>query len=174
MKRLFALCVCLLLCATLFCGCNKKGDDVSVDINAPTHTLEEFPREDFHCRVTLQNIPIKEGNNGATYRLDGQEAVDLYNLLDREHWLTADEVSATSAENSRPPVDAKTLVSMDFYGGKNADNAKQYYGTFQFSETDEIFMSSGPFDTQMSHMFMQVGTCEEVLKFVKEKGTSDK
>ena len=70
MKKIVALCVCVLLCATLFCACDEKTtEEVSVDLNASVHVLEDFPNGKVTCLVTVE----KKGQQTAT-GVDGEKA----------------------------------------------------------------------------------------------------
>lgn len=183
MKRWIAFLTCAVLCCTLLSACSKPKKQLlpNVDINAPTHTLAEFPDGDIHCCVTLKDLTVKStDSDGETsvgsavgepsYQLDGQAAVDLYNLMKRGEWITLSEATATDAE-SRPEVINSTLVTLDFYSGKTMEKADNYFGTFQFSQLDMVFVTSNPYDVGISAMVMPVGTCEAILKFAQEKGT---
>lgn len=184
MKRIFTLGVCLLMAAALLCGCDQKpGNDVSVDVNAPIHTLDEFRHGDVSCLVTLKDLTekptdtsekSKENSAGSAvgnemYQLKGQAAVDVYNLMKRGEWIDLKQATATDAE-SRPAVVNTTLVTLDFYSGRSMENAREYFGTFQFSELDMVFISANPFTTNISAMVMPVGTFDSIMDYVQEKG----
>lgn len=167
------LCVCLALCITLLCSCHKKKEPLETfDINAASHTLEEFEDGDFHCSVTLKDLINEtsgESQEDIIYQVDGQDAVDLYNLMNRGEWIPIKEATGTDID-ARPSAVNDSLVTLDFYVGRSMDNADYYCGTFQFSKIEFVFLTANPYALNISLMLMPVGTCQSVLDFVYEKG----
>ncbi len=177
MKRILALGVCLLLCAALFCGCDgARGNDVSVDINAPIHTLDEFKNGDVSCFVTVEKAkePTATGAESvaetetvtATYTFKGQEAVDLYNLMNRTGWKTVDTAD-------QPTGTYAQMLTLDFYGGRSLENATAYYGTVTISNQDRIIASASPNDLALSMAQAAKGTYDALWSYITEKGEED-
>lgn len=176
MKRFFAFALCVLLCAALLCGCDsQKGGDVSVDINADIHTLDEFKNGDISCEVTVDkvNSTTATGAESAaeeeseTYVFSGQQAVDLYNLLNRSNW-----VEATQAE--RPTGVCVQMVTLDFYSGHDLENARQYFGSFTVSDQNSVIASASPMELSLAVAQAPEGTYEALISYVAEKGEADK
>ncbi len=175
MKRILAFGVCLLLCAALLCGCDgARGNDVSVDINALIHTLDEFKNGDVSCFVTVEKAkePTATGAESAaveetvTYTFKGQDAVDLYNLMNRAGWKTmeaADQPTGTYAQ----------MLTLDFYAGRSLEDATAYYGTVAISNQDRIIASASPNDLSLSIAQAAAGTYDALWEFITEKGEVD-
>lgn len=171
MKRVLALGVCLLLCAALLCGCDTKpGTDVSVDINAPIHTLDEFKNGDVSCLVTI--IPVEDATATGTesqeekeptaYLFEGQEAVDLYNLLDRANWGKAkndDQLTGTYTG----------MLTLDFFSGNDLESASAYYGSFSISNQDRVIASASPNDLSLNMAQAAEGTYDKLWAYLTEK-----
>lgn len=174
MKRILAFGVCLLLCAALLCGCDgARGNDVSVDINALIHTLDEFKNGDVSCFVTVEKAtePTATGATTAapetvTYTFKGQEAVDLYNLMNRAEWQSgdvADQPTGTYAQ----------MLTLDFYAGRSLENATAYYGTVTISNQDRIIASASPNDLALSIAQAATGTYDALWSYITENGEVD-
>ena len=174
MKRILALGVCLLLCAALFCGCDgARGNDVSVDINALIHTLDEFPKGDFKCLVTVEKKgqQTATGTDGekevpVTYLFEGQEAVNLYNLMNRTEW-------ETGTVEVHPTGEFQQMVTLDYYSGKSAEDAQAYYGSFTISNRDDVIASPSPISLSMAAAQAAKGTYDALWSYITEKGEAD-
>jgi len=162
MKQIAVACLCLLLCAALLCGCDgQTGGDVSVDINAPVHVLDDFKNGDISCLVTVQRG--SDTSETSVYELSGQQAVDLYNLLNRANW-----VEAAKAET---PTGAYTqMMTVDFYAGRSFEKATAFFGTFSLSNQERVIASASPSDLSLSMAQAPAGTYEAMRAYVVENG----
>lgn len=174
MKRFFAFFVCLLLCVTLCCACDgTTQNEVSVDINAPIHVLDDFPKGDFKCLVTVEKKgqQTATGTDGkqevpVTYQFEGQEAVDLYNLMNRTDW-------ENGKMDVHPTGEFQQMLTLDYYSGKTAEDAKAYYGSFTISNRDEVIASASPVSLSMAAAKAPKGTYDVLWKFITEKGATE-
>ena len=174
MKRIVAVCLCLLLCGALLCGCDTtQGNEVSVDINAVVHTLDEFPKGDFSCDVMFEEAKEKTTGNAAESSADekepvvthftGQAAVNLYNLLNRSAWK--------SAEGAALPTGVYTgMLTLDFYTGKDLERATAYYGEFTISNQNRVIISPSPQSMSMSMGIAAEDTFSNVWEFIEKNG----
>ena len=175
MKRMVALCVCLLLSVTLLCACDSSTDnDVSVDINAPIHVLEDFPKGKVTCLVTVESkgFQTATGADGTaiepdTYVFKDQEAVNLYNLLNRSAWESAGDAA-------RPTGTFEQMITLDFYSGKSVEDASAYYGSFTISNRDQVLASPSPMTLSVSGAQAPEGTYDALWQYVTEKGEAEK
>ena len=156
MKRILALCVCLILCATLLTACEEK--------------------DDFHCLVTVMDV-TKEKDNGkqVVYRLDGEKARELFDLMGGEDWVKLEQTTATATATgtdatATPAPKIDMVMTLDFFSGKNLESANEYFGTFQFLDTDTVFVSKDPMDMNLVAQTTPKGTYDKILKFAKENG----
>ena len=174
MKRIVVLGVCLLMAAALLCGCDQKpGNDVSVDLNAPVHTLDEFRHGDVSCLVTITQAKdqtatgaeSQEEKEPVAYLFEGQEAVDLYNLLNRAQWKSvADSVLPTGAYAQ--------MLTLDFFTGHDLDTASAYYGSFSISNLNRVIASASPNDMALNVAQAAAGTYDGLWEYV-EKGIEE-
>ncbi len=175
MKRIVALCVCLLLSVSLLCACDGSTEnEVSVDINAPIHVLEDFPKGNVTCLVTVESkgFQTATGADGTavepdTYVFKGQEAVDLYNLMNRSAWVAGEEAA-------RPTGTFEQMLTLDFYSGKSVEDATAYFGSFTISNRDQVLASPSPMTLSVSGAQAVDGTYDVLWKYVTEKGEAEK
>ena len=172
MKRLLVLGVFVLLCVVLVCGCDTQPtDEPAVDINVPTHTLDEFKNGDFSCHVTVETAEEKIATGvkdekkpePVTYEFSGQETVDIYNLLDRANWVKPGEGAQSTGTFTQ-------MLTLDFYAGRSVENAKAYYGSFVLSNQERTMASASPSDLSMTMAMAPPGTYEAVYDYIIEHG----
>ena len=170
MKRIFVLGVCLLMAAALLCGCDQKpGNDVSVDLNAPVHTLDEFRHGDVSCLVTITQAKdqtatgaeSQEEKEPVAYLFEGQEAVDLYNLLNRSQWESV-------TDKDQPTGTYTQMLTLDFFTGHDLDSARAYYGSFSISNQGRVLASASPNDLSLSMVKTPAGTYDGLWEYVKK------
>lgn len=172
MKRIFTLGVCLLLCVGLLCACDRAGGgEVSVDVNAPVHVLDDFKNGNVSCLVTVTKARDKDDaskvEEPVAYLFDRQEAVDLYNLLNRSKW------EPVTPEN-KPSDGYAQMLTLDFFTGSSLDNARAYYGSFSLSNFDFVISSASPNDLSLSSAIAPAGTYDGILAYMNEKGETVK
>lgn len=174
MKRIVAVCLCLLLCGALLCGCDTtRGNEVSVDINAVVHTLDEFPKGDFSCDVVYEEGKEKTTGTAAESSADeeepvvthftGQTAVDLYNLLNRSAWKPVKEAAEPTGEYTG-------MLTLDFYTGKSLEHPTAYYGEFTISNQNRVIISLSPQSLSMSVGIAPEDTFSNVWEFIEKNG----
>ena len=156
MKRILALCVCLILCATLLTACEEK--------------------DDFHCLVTVLDVTNgKDNGEEAVYQLDGEKARELFDLMGGEDWVKLEQTTATATATgtdatAAPATKFDRVMTLDFYTGGSVENAVGYSGTFQFLQDDTVFVSKDPMDMNLVAQTTPKGTYDKILKFAKENG----
>ncbi len=174
MKRLIVLGAVVLLCVVPFCVALIVAGDHAVDVNAPTHKLEDFKNKEIFCHVKVET-PQKTTATGAEstetekksasviYEFSGQEAVDIYNLLGRANWMNIDDNVPVTGTFTQ-------MLTLDFYAGRSVENAKAYYGSFVISNQDRLMASKAPFDLSIMSVMTPPGTYEAVYNYIIEHG----
>lgn len=176
MKRLLVLGAFVLLCVVPFCVALIVADDRAVDVNAPTHKLEDFKNKEIFCHVKVEtsqkttatatgaeSTETEKKPATVIYEFSEQEAVDIYNLLDRANWKNIDDNIPVTGTFTQ-------MLTLDFYAGRSVENAKAYYGSFVISNQDRLMASEAPFDLSIMSVMVPPGTYEAVYDYIIEHG----